>query len=162
MKKLKDPEQPVAAFFERAGHLEETLGPVLYQLPPRWKLNQERFEHFLSTLPKGHKHVVEFRDESWLVEEVFKLMERFGVSHCIHDMPPLKIPLRVTANPVYIRLHGDRDHGGNYADTVLIDWAKRIEDLAGKDGEVFVYFNNDMGGYAVENGKRLRELIGGR
>ncbi len=94
MKKLADPEEPLGRFFERAARLGGTLGPILYQLPPRWRVNLPRFEAFLAALPPGYRHVVEFRDASWLREEVFHLMERRGVAHCLHDMRHLEVPAR--------------------------------------------------------------------
>jgi uncharacterized protein YecE (DUF72 family) len=119
MRKLKEPEEPVRMFFERAGRLAEKLGPVLYQLPPNWHVNLARFEAFLAVLPAGYTHVVEFRDSSWLTEDVFRLLQHYGVSHCIHDMYPLAVPVRVTAPPAYVRLHGDVEHNGDYQSTVL-------------------------------------------
>jgi len=159
MKKLKDPEEPLRTFLERAGRLGETLGPVLYQLPPNWQVNLPRLEHFLSILPKGQAHVIEFRDESWLIEDVFRLMERYRVAHCIHDMPPLNIPLRTTASPVYIRFHGDVAHGGDYSHAALETWARRIAEWRNQKLDIFVYFNNDVGGYALKNVKTLKQLL---
>ncbi|HET7088676.1 MAG TPA: DUF72 domain-containing protein [Anaerolineae bacterium] len=159
LKKLKDPEEPLRRFFERAGRLGETLGPVLYQLPPHWQVNLPRFEHFLSVLPKGYRHVVEFRDASWLTEDVFRLMERHRVAHCIHDLQPLNVPLRVTTSMVYLRFHGDPSHGGNYPHAALDAWAGRIDAWRSQGFGVFAYFNNDIGGYALENAKTLRALL---
>ncbi len=159
MKKLKDPEQPLEKFFERASRLGQTLGPVLYQLPPHWQVNLQRFEHFLSVLPAHHTHVIEFRDESWLIEDVFQLMERYQVAHCIHDMSPLKVPMRMTAPTVYLRFHGDVLHGGDYPLSTLKVWAKRIAAWYSQRLGVFVYFNNDIGGYAVQNAVTLKRLL---
>jgi uncharacterized protein YecE (DUF72 family) len=159
LKKLKDPEEPLRTFFERAGRLAETLGPVLYQLPPKWGVNPARLEQFLAALPAEHTHVVEFRDQSWLIEEVFRLLERYRVAHCIHDMYPLEVPLRVTAPPVYIRLHGDMDHYGDYSPAALETWATRIEGWHGEKLDVYVYFNNDIGGYAVKNALALKSRL---
>ena len=159
MKKLKDPEAPLRRFFERAGHLGATLGPVLYQLPPRWRFNGPRLEQFLAVLPRGYRHVVEFRDASWLREEAFRLLERYGVAHCLHDMRPLVVPPRVTAPPVYIRFHGDPAHGGDYPRAALATWARRIDDWRGQRLDVFAYFNNDVGGYALANARTLRDLL---
>src|SRR5688500_15427987 len=86
MKKLKDPQEPLKLLFSRARRLGRTLGPVLYQLPPRWPLNLERFEVFLRSLPKSYRHVIEFREPSWYSAEAFALMQRHGVSLCLHDM----------------------------------------------------------------------------
>ena len=159
MKKLADPEEPLGRFFERAARLGETLGPILYQLPPRWRVNLPRFEAFLAALPPGYRHVVEFRDPSWLREEVFHLMERRGVAHCLHDMRPLEVPARVTAPPVYIRFHGDPAHGGNYPPAALAGWAGHIAEWRRRGLDVFVYFNNDIGGYALDNALTLRRLL---
>jgi len=158
MKKLKEPEQPLALFFSRASRLRGTLGPVLYQLPPRWKVNLERFEHFLSVLPSGYSHVVEFRDPTWLIADVFRLMERHAVAHCMHDMGGAWTPLRVTARKVYVRFHGDLRHGGNYTDDSLREWAQRIAGWRGQH-DVFVYFNNDVGGYALDNARTVKRFV---
>ena len=164
MKKLKDPEGPLKLFFERVGRLGPTLGPVLYQLPPRWRLDLPRFEHFLAALPPGYRHVVEFREASWLTEPAFALMERHGVAHCLHDMRPLQVPPRVTAPLVYVRFHGDPDHPaylGNYDLPTLEAWAARIADWRRQGLDVYAYFNNDNRGYAIENARTLRGLLGG-
>jgi uncharacterized protein YecE (DUF72 family) len=160
LKKLNDPEVPLSRFFEHAGCLEQTLGPVLYQLPPHWRVNISRFEHFLGALPAGTTHVIEFRDQSWLTEEVFQLMERHGVAHCIHDMHPLQVPYRVTARTVYIRFHGDMENYGDYRPATLATWAERIEDWNRRNLDVFAYFNNDIFGYAVKNALTLKSLLG--
>jgi uncharacterized protein YecE (DUF72 family) len=86
-------------------------------------------------------------------------MERYGVAHCIHDMRPLSIPLRVTAAPVYLRFHGDPAHSGDYQAASLELWAGRIAEWQRQGLDVFVYFNNDIGGYAVQNAQTLRGLV---
>lgn len=159
IKKLKDPDAALQLFFERACHLGTALGPILYQLPPRWRLNLLRLETFLAALPAGYRHVVEFRDERWLVEEVFQLLERYHVSHCFHDLPPLKVPLRVTASPVYVRFHGQPAYRGDYSLPALKRWAKHIEQWRTQGLDVFVYFNNDIGGHALENARALRAIL---
>lgn len=160
LKKLQDPEEPLARFFEHARRLGPALGPVLYQLPPHWQANLPRFERFLDALPAGPIHVVEFRDQRWLIEEVLRAMERRGIAHCIHDMYPLQVPLRITASTVYIRFHGDMAHHGDYPPATLAVWARRIEGWRQQGLAVYAYFNNDLFGYAVKNALRLRELIG--
>jgi uncharacterized protein YecE (DUF72 family) len=158
LKKLKDPEPALKSFFDNTAQLGEKLGPVLYQLPPHWHANLPRFESFLAALPQGYLHVVEFRDPSWLVEDVFRLMEQYQVSHCLHDMRPLEIPLRITGPIVYIRFHGDPQHAGDYPRNSLDIWAHRINDWR-QHGDVYAYFNNDVSGYALKNAQELKRLL---
>lgn len=74
MKKLKDPEEPLQRLLGRLDALGEKLGPILLQLPPRWKANHERLEAFLKELPDGYSYAFEFRDESWFDEGVYELL----------------------------------------------------------------------------------------
>jgi uncharacterized protein YecE (DUF72 family) len=162
LKKLKDPAHPLETFFAHAAHLGDALGPVLYQLPPHWRVNLPRLADFLALLPKDSRHVIEFRDPSWLIDEAFQLMERYRVSHCLHDMAPLEVPCRVTADPVYVRLHGDPAHGGDYQPATLDIWARRIDDWQHQGLDVFIYFNNDINGYALANATMLKNLLSGK
>ena len=62
MKKLKDAKGPLETLFDRVDALGDKLGPILFQLPPRWRSNPERLEGFLEVLPEGHRYAFEFRD----------------------------------------------------------------------------------------------------
>src|SRR5207244_4407832 len=115
MKKLKDPEEPLSRFFSRAVELGSHLGPVLYQLPPRWPLDLERFELFLKALARyKYRHVIEFRDESWYDERVFALMARRKVALCLHDMQGSASGRRTVGPLVYVRFHGWTKYAGRY------------------------------------------------
>jgi uncharacterized protein YecE (DUF72 family) len=160
VKKLIDPRAPLGLFLERAAHLQEKLGPILYQLPPNWTPDLKRFRAFLGILPAGRAHVIEFRDARWLTEEVFGAMAERRVAHCIHDRAGLNVPPRVTAPPAYVRLHGDPAPGGDYPDAMLSEWAERIRGWSAQSLDVFVYFNNDAGGFAVKNARRVKEILG--
>ncbi|HEY9854310.1 MAG TPA: DUF72 domain-containing protein, partial [Stenomitos sp.] len=84
MKKLKDPESALHTFLPRLEALGPTLGPILFQLPPRWRLNLERFAAFLAVLPRTHRYAFEFRDPSWHVSEVYALLRRHGMAYCVY------------------------------------------------------------------------------
>jgi uncharacterized protein YecE (DUF72 family) len=161
MKKLKDPESSSEKFFLVADRLRRKLGPILFQLPPRWKVNVERFSEFLASLPGGHKYVIEFRDESWFVQPVFELMRKYNVAFCIHDFADMKVPNEITANFSYVRFHGPTSakYFGSYSDAQLRGWAKRIEEWRHGLSAVYVYFNNDPGGEAVKNAQTLKHLL---
>src|SRR5215213_8072967 len=161
MKKLKEPENSSANFFLVAERLEEKLGPILFQLPPRWKLNSERLASFIEALPPGHKYVFEFRDESWLVPEVYGLLRKYNAAFCIHDFAEMKIPDEITADFAYIRFHGPTSakYWGSYSTSELQTWADRINGWRGDLGAVYVYFNNDPEGAAVRNAMTLKSLV---
>jgi uncharacterized protein YecE (DUF72 family) len=161
MKKLKDPKGPVDLFVGRARELGDHLGPVLYQLPPGWKLNLSRLEHFLQVLPRDVRHVVEFRDPTWYADEVYRLMEQHGVSLCLHDMPGSATG-RLRVGPfVYVRFHGSgARYGGAYAADRLEPWAAWLGDQAAAGVPGYVYFNNDLGGHASRDAQTLRRLLG--
>ena len=161
MKKLKDPESSSEKFFLAAERLQEKLGPILFQLPPRWKVNVERFSEFLAALPREHKYVVEFRDESWFVRPVFELMRKYNVAFCIHDFADMKVPHEITADFSYVRFHGPTSakYFGSYSDSQLRTWAERIEEWRRGLKAVYVYFNNDPGGEAVKNALTLKKLL---
>jgi uncharacterized protein YecE (DUF72 family) len=159
MKKLKDPEEPIARLFASARQLRSTLGPVLYQLPPRWTYNLERLEHFLDALPRRVRHVVEFRDPSWYRDETFAALERRRVAWCLHDHPHAPTGRdRVVGPFVYIRFHGaDGTYTGSYSNERLARWAEWIA-LRAAERDVFAYFNNDVGGHAPRNAVTLKRL----
>lgn len=158
--RLEGCQDTLETFLSRASLLGETLGPVLFQLPPSFSLDLSRFESFLALLPEGFSYAMEFRNPTWLTEEVFALLERFGVALCIHDMPPLQVPLRITAKFVYLRFHGDVDHAGDYPLETLAAWVERIQTWQRNGLAVFAYFNNDTGGMAVRNALTLKQLLG--
>jgi uncharacterized protein YecE (DUF72 family) len=160
MKKLKDPVDPIGRTFDHARHLGTHLGPVLYQLPPRWKLDLDRFTTFLAALPAGRQHAVEFREPSWYAEPVFDLLRHYGVALCLHDMQG-SASGRLAIGPfVYVRFHfGTQRYGGRYEDERLDDWGAWLADQAAAGRPVFAYFNNDVGGHAPRDAVRLRERI---
>jgi len=160
IQRLESCQDTLETFLSRASLLGEALGPILFQLPPSFSVDLGRLQKFLALLPKGFSFVLEFRNPTWLTEEVFALLERFGVALCIHDMPPLQVPLRITADFVYLRFHGDVDHAGDYPNETLAMWAQRIQAWQRNGLVVFAYFNNDTGGMAVRNALTLKQLLG--
>jgi uncharacterized protein YecE (DUF72 family) len=159
MKKLRDPAAPLQHFFSRARRLGRTLGPILYQLPPRWTVDLERLRLFVRALPKRRRHTIEFRDPSWYREEVFQLLADYRIALCLHDMAGCA-PIRRTVGPfVYIRFHGPAKYNGRYDDRVLDDWAAWIAAQLRRGLTVFAYFNNDIGGHAPRDAARLRRAI---
>jgi uncharacterized protein YecE (DUF72 family) len=160
MKKLKDPEPSVEAFFQRVKGLGNKLGPILFQLPPRWRFDRGRLEGFLNALPVDHKYAFEFRDPSWLNPEVFDMLSQLGMALCMYDFGHMSAPKEVTADFVYIRLHGpEGPYEGNYSSRELQCWAADIKKWSEDGTEVFCYFDNDQFGYAPLNAGQLLAMV---
>jgi uncharacterized protein YecE (DUF72 family) len=159
MKKLKESREPVELLFSRVTSLNDALGPVLYQLPPRWPLNLERFKAFLRTLPPQFTHVVEFRDPTWYVEAVFDELNARGVSLCLHDMAGAATGLRLIGPAVYLRFHGPAKYSGRYPSKRLATIAAWCAERLSERIPLYAYFNNDIGGHAPRDATRFRELV---
>ena len=163
MKRLRDPEVPIDLFFSRAVHLGDSLGPVLFQLPPKWNVDRSRLEYFLTALPGGRRYVFEFRDQSWNRRDIFDLLRRHNAALCLHDWGGLTWPHEFTANFTYIRLHGfEKRYGGEYPKKTLQKWSDRVEAWRHGLAAIFVYFNNDAQGYAISNAQQLMRMLGSR
>jgi uncharacterized protein YecE (DUF72 family) len=161
MKKLKDPESSTMKFFDGAERLGEKLGPILFQLPPRWRVDMERLSDFLATLPEEHRYVVEIRDESWMVKEVYDVLRQFNVAFCVHDLAHMQTPREITADFTYVRFHGPgaAKYRGSYSDSALREWAEQISGWSAANVDSYVYFNNDIGGHAITNAQTLKQLL---
>jgi uncharacterized protein YecE (DUF72 family) len=159
-KKLKDCGEPLARMMQPARHLGSTLGPVLYQLPPRFPINLERLDAFLQLLPGDVTNVFEFRDSSWYVDDTLALLDRHGAAFCVHDMPGVASPRWVSGKAAYVRFHGGGGkYWGRYADDVLLDWADWMTEQARSGSPVYGYFNNDIDAAAVQDALALKAML---
>ena len=160
MKKLKEPAQSIARFMHGVDALEEKLGPILFQLPPFWNLNLERLQEFLEVLPRGYRYALELRNASWYDERVYQLLEEHGIAFCIYELERHLSPLLVTADFVYVRLHGPGGkYEGSYTEESLQAWTVKIKEWQRQGKDVNFYFDNDLLGHAPHNAKRLQELV---
>jgi len=162
MVKLKDPERGLVNFIPRAERLRQKLGPILWQLPPKWNLNLERLEEFLQKLPRAHRYAFELRNETWMTDEVYDLLRKYNAAFCIYELAGYHTPFLVTADWTYIRLHGPTQlkYQGSYTDAQLEVWAERIREWSRTMKAIYVYFDNDDSAYAVHNALTLKRLVG--
>jgi uncharacterized protein YecE (DUF72 family) len=162
VKRLRDMNEGVARFYERIEPLARSpkMGPVLWQLPPTFRRDDERLASALAQLPPG-RHCFEFRHETWFAGDVYALLREHGVALVIGDHPSRPWQSRdLTSDWTFIRFHhGKRGRNGNYSERELEDWAQQIEVWRG-GAEVFAYFNNDWEGYAVDNARWLQRRLG--
>lgn len=204
MLKLKDIEGPLAnVLASGVFELREKLGPFLWQFPPIVKFDPQRFEHFLSLLPQDTdsarelalqyqprmegrvalasgpnrpmRHAVEIRHESFLIPSFIAMLRRYKVALVVADTAG-RWPLceDVTADFVYIRLHGDKElYASGYQDEAIAAWAARIDawrrgrqpegarlvsdeaPLQAGARDVYCYFDNDIKVHAPFDARRL-------
>lgn len=151
MKKLKAPKTSTRKFFPHVGHLEQKLGPILFQLPPRWKCNIDRLAKFLQALPDEYRYTFEFRDQTWFRKEIYDLLEKHNAALCFYHQTGYDSPMQVTADFIYVRLHGtESKYSGSYPPATLEKWADRIKQWEVDSKDMFFFFNNDPEGHAVE------------
>ncbi len=162
MKKLRDPEPSAKRFFQTIEALGDKLGPILFQLPPRWRADADRLAAFLAALPSGGRYVFELRDESWSTPAIYKLLERRNVALCIYELDRRRSPIEITADFIYLRLHGPGGpYQGSYDDRALADWAARLLTWRKAGLDVYAYFDNDEKAHAVGDARRLCARVEG-
>jgi uncharacterized protein YecE (DUF72 family) len=161
MKKLRDPEAALERFLPLVELLGDKLGPVLFQLPPHWRCDTDRLLQFLRALPRRHRYSFEFRDPTWHRQEIYELLERHNAAFCMYELAGFRSPTRVTADFAYVRLHGPatKAYQGSYDSAALTMWRDRIWKWQSELKAVYVYFDNDQSGYAVQNALQLKNLV---
>jgi uncharacterized protein YecE (DUF72 family) len=160
MKRLTDCGQGLERYFERVTALEHKLGPIVFQLPAHFRPNPERLAEFLGCLPQGQRYAFEFRDPSWFTGEILDLLRRDNAALCLYEFAGQEAPLEVTADFVYIRLHGpEGPYQGSYGEPALELWARRLDGWRRQGRDVYCYFDNDQDGYAPRNALQLMHLM---
>jgi uncharacterized protein YecE (DUF72 family) len=150
IKRLREPQEPVARFVERATALGSKLGPVLLQLPPTMRADPDALDAALSCFPARMRVAVEPRHPSWWTDRVREVLTARGAALCWADRHSRPVtPLWRTADFGYLRMHeGRAQPRPRYGRSALDTWVRRIASTYGS-GDVFVYFNNDGRGAAL-------------
>ena len=163
MKKLKDPNKTLSPYFTRIRLLADKLGPILFQLPPRWSFNESRLAAFLEALSGEFRYAFEFRDHSWLTERTFDLLAKHDAALCVYELEGFASPRVVTTDFVYVRLHGPAGaYRGSYDERSLERWAEALAAWSAQGRAVYCYFDNDEAAHAAHNALRLRAMLAPR
>lgn len=158
IKKFKGTKTLVRDFGMIADILGEQMGCFLFQLPPSFRYTKARLNGIVSQLDPARRNVVEFRHKSWWNEEVYGAFREAGIIFCSCSGPRLPDELIVTADELYVRLHGpERWYRHDYSDEELRGWADRIKASGAK--RAWVYFNNDNEAHAPKNARTLHSLL---
>ncbi|KPL16244.1 MAG: hypothetical protein AMS26_05275 [Bacteroides sp. SM23_62] len=163
-KRLADCEDALRKYFDLFQDMKIKLGPVLIQLPPGLSYDGSLIRDFFDVLKGQHnqyRFAIEVRHASWISDDFFLLLEQYGVAFVIADSGN-RFPYHeaVTADHVYLRLHGpEKLYASDYDRSELVQYAEKIMHWISTGHEIWVFFNNDFGGYAVKNAMRLREMV---
>ncbi|MBI3859467.1 MAG: DUF72 domain-containing protein [Thaumarchaeota archaeon] len=132
--------------------LGQRRGPILFQLPPYIKRDLPLLAEFLSRTSGIRSRVFEFRQESWLEESTYRLLERQGAGFCIAETEEMKPRFRVTNGVAYYRLRKD-----SYDMKSIEKWAERIRETSESSRETLCYLRHDEDG---ENAMLAQGLAG--
>ena len=127
-------------FFKTIDPLRVTgrLGPVLFQLPPNFKLDLELLTEFLKDVPADMPLAFEFRNPSWFVDPVYEALEARGIALCLAESEKLAVPERITAKFVYFRLRKD-----SYTAEEVAEVRGKCDALAVAGRDVYVFFKHE-------------------
>ncbi|MBI4514175.1 MAG: DUF72 domain-containing protein [Gemmatimonadetes bacterium] len=154
--RLKGVEEFTRDFVERCTVLGQKLGPILFQLPPYLRRDDERLAGFLASSPRGFRYTVEFRHESWFDEPIFQRLREANVALCIAEMEEGAAPPRMaTADFCYLRLRKEA-----YEPRELREWRAWIDEQLSGGRDIFAYLKHDEEGGSPELALRLLEARG--
>lgn len=156
-----DLDNALSEFFRRIRPLGNRTGPFLWRLPSVLRRDPRRLERLLQRLPAAHRHAVEFGHPSWLTDETFEMLRRYGAAAVSVSSLMMPTDLTVTADFIYIRFHGLADGAAhNYSCAELAPWAEHIRVQAQAGKTVYAYFNNDATARAPDNAMLLKKMVG--
>ena len=148
-------ESSVSGFLTAASELGPQMAALLFQLPPNFKKDVVLLQEFLSLLPPKTTAAFEFRNPSWLEDDVFDALRQKNIALCIADSETRETPLVHTADYAYFRL---RDEG--YGDADIAKWTETAQHAAGSARDVFVYFKHEDEGKGAAFGQQMLARLG--
>ncbi len=159
-KLFKESERMLGDFYASIYEgLQAKLGCVLFQLPSRVPYSEEMLQRIVEVLDPSFDNVIEFRDEGWWSEKVYKRLKKHNISFCGISHPELTDKVIKNNSLLYYRFHGVPVL---YKSAYEIDYVKKIAaeiKAAGRIKDAYVYFNNTWGTGGITNGRQMQELI---
>jgi uncharacterized protein YecE (DUF72 family) len=162
-KRLRDVADSVDRLRDQGSALGDKLACVLWQLPAQMRADEARLDDFLGVLKArwpSVRHAFEPRHASWFTTRVARELAEADVAVAQSDAPDFPLWDAVTADFVYVRLHGHtRKYASSYSPASLRRWANDARRWARSGRDVYIYFDNDAEGAAVKNALALVELV---
>lgn len=159
-KQFHDSVRMITDFYETINNgLQEKLGPVLFQLPPRLAYDEERLERIINNLNPSFNNVVEFRHESWWRDDVYKALAERNITFCGMSHPTLPDDVIINTPNMYYRFHGVPDL---YRSPYSKEFLQGVVNAVKSNNKVktgWFYFNNDFDAAGVRNAEDMISLI---
>ena len=149
--RLKTDDDSLDYFLRTANVLGPRLGPTLFQLPPTFKKDLPRLTDFLAKLPRTWRAAIEFRHESWFVDDVLDALRARDLALVTVDEDEGGSPLVATASWGYLRLRRT-----GYDPAALASWAERIRGQPWQ--EAYAFLKHDEEGTEANGPKWAEEL----
>lgn len=148
--------------------LRGKLGAIVVQLPASFRFDLPKLDQFLQFFRQQvdaqeyrFDVAIEFRNKYWLVDETYQVLKKYNVALVAGQSSRYPLAREVTADIAYIRMHGpEKLFASKYTTEQLAEWAAYIKQVSGQVKRIYVYFNNDFYGYAIDNAQELASLIG--
>jgi len=147
--------ESLQGFITAASELGPQMAALLFQLPPNFKKDLPLLNEFLSLLPPRTTAAFEFRNASWLEDDVYEALKSRNIALCVADSESRDTPLVSTADYAYFRL---RDEG--YGDADIAKWTETARTLGETARDVFVYFKHEDEGKGAAFGQQMMKLLG--
>jgi uncharacterized protein YecE (DUF72 family) len=157
-RRLVNCQENLSLFLENISILKDQMGAILFQMPPNFKMDLELLKSFIKILPKGWRYTFEFRNPEWHSEEVYEILHINNIAFCIFEMSDIISPRQVTADFIYMRLHGrEGKYRGNYSNEYLNDLTAWLKE---QNKPSYIYFDNtDNQDDAIKNAVKLNGLL---
>lgn len=170
LKRFKNIQKIWRQFLFSSLELKEKLGPFLFQFPRSFLAspnNIERVNTFLKKINQEKnkrlwnlKLAFEFRHQSWFQEKIYNLFKSYRQALVFADSAYYPKCNEITADFLYLRFHGPTSlFSSKYSHQEMIEVAKKIKKWQKNKLEIYVYFNNDVFGYALENAMDLKKIL---
>jgi uncharacterized protein YecE (DUF72 family) len=157
IRRLRECAEPLERMWSVMAGAGAKLGPVLFQLPPTFRVDEPLLRDFLSMLPQQMRAAFEFRHPTWSTEGVHDALDAAGAALVHADRPGVGVQIPTVGGWAYLRFHQGRGTAAGYRRSKLRAYARAV--AAARPAELFAYFNNDTDAAAPHDAEVLAALL---
>jgi len=159
-KKFNGVTDLISSFYDTINDgLQQKLGPVLFQMPPNFHYDDEKLNRIIKNLDPSFNNVIEFRNNSWWRDDVYKILSEHHITFCGMSHPTLPDDIIQNTQIVYYRFHGVPNL---YSSPYSIEKLQKFVDALKRNTTLqqgWFYFNNDVNAFAIDNAKQMIGMV---